>query len=241
MSKRLSRAERHEQVTRLKQAGLTFKEIANYLGLAKSTVTSAYYDPTGEKDWQRRHNHHGNCLDCGAETHNGGGRVPPKRCRRCQLERQTTMEFREINAATRPRRRKYSDEQIAETLRSVATDGVLSLPEYEAAYAAAPRGSMASVPLLVMRYGSWTEALAHAGLETRSGRRGPYKGRLTRDGAVCAVCDCADEIGKVPTYAEYQEWARGTGSPSAMIVRLRCGSWWAAVEACRDQMPELAA
>jgi hypothetical protein len=79
----MTRVERHAQIKRLKDAGLTFDEIAAGLGIARSTATDAYYDPTGEKARARKAKNNGRCVDCGVETKNSGGKIPPARCRPC--------------------------------------------------------------------------------------------------------------------------------------------------------------
>lgn len=79
----MKRSERHAQIVALKQTGLTFKQIAAHLSLAQSTVTEAYYDPTGNKTRIRKARNNGTCVDCGAETKDSGAKVPPERCVKC--------------------------------------------------------------------------------------------------------------------------------------------------------------
>jgi transposase len=79
----MTRTERHAQIKALKEQGLTFRQIAGRLGLGLSTVTDAYYDPSGEKVRARKARNNGTCIDCGAPTKDSGAKVPPKRCREC--------------------------------------------------------------------------------------------------------------------------------------------------------------
>lgn len=79
----MTRAERHEQVTALKRSGMTFKEIAAHLGVSFSTVTSAYYDPEGVKDRERKQRRSRPCVDCGKTVTNSGSE-PPERCIACR-------------------------------------------------------------------------------------------------------------------------------------------------------------
>ena len=93
----MSRAERYAQIVALKQT-MTFREIAAHLGLAMSTITDVYYDPSGDGARKRKRRRHGTCADCGADTFNGGSE-PPKRCQTCQLGPLTARIADEARAA----------------------------------------------------------------------------------------------------------------------------------------------
>lgn len=88
---RMPRAERHAQVVAMKERGMTFKQIAAELGLSRSAVTDAYYDPAGEKARARKAARNGTCRDCGAPTKNSGAVIPPERCRACAGAHQRAM------------------------------------------------------------------------------------------------------------------------------------------------------
>lgn len=202
--------------------GLTFKEIADRLGIALTTAHDYYADPTGEKADERRSKLHGVCRDCGAETR-GGSKTAPERCAPCNSKWQRTLEGRRLRRSNTTL--KWSDEDIFAAIRSVAVDGIATCTAYKEAYARAPRGSMPSMPLINVRFGLWSNAVAAAGLTTRHAG-GAYSTRLTTEGAMLAVEECAHELGSAPTVAQYEEWARRTGAPSATLIRIRCGRPW---------------
>lgn len=77
------------RVVRLLRAGLNGIEIAERLGLARSTVYQHLVDPLHVKADERRHRHRGTCQDCGGPTFNGGSTKHPlpKRCDSCERSR----------------------------------------------------------------------------------------------------------------------------------------------------------
>lgn len=81
----MKRAERHAQVVALKESGMTFNQIAAHLGIARSTATSAYYDPTGDQERARKASYSRPCIDCGTPLNGSWGNSPraPKRCAAC--------------------------------------------------------------------------------------------------------------------------------------------------------------
>jgi hypothetical protein len=217
---RMRRAERAEQVKRLKDAGLTFKEIADYLGVARSTVTSAYYDPSGAAERARKERHHGTCQDCGARTtYVTGGSA--KRCSDCRHQYEKRPDVRLLHR--NGNKRTWSDAQILNAIRNVAVNGTLTVKSYDEARSADP-GSMPSVPLIISRFGKWNAAVDRAGCQPAHRPR-PYSGALTRDGALLAVEDCAAEFGRPPSLTEYEQWAKQAGAPCATRVRQLLGGW----------------
>lgn len=94
---------------------------------------------------------------------------------------------------------------------------------------------MPSIPTIVNRFGGWDKAVCLAGCRTRSGAI-HRADRTPREGCVIAVADCAADLGHTPSYSEYDRWARERGAPSAQLVRIRCGSWFAAAEECDSLM-----
>lgn len=224
---RMPRPQRHAQVVALKESGLTFNEIAAQLGLAKSTVTSAYYDATGEGARERRHRADGECVDCGATTHSGGA-VPPERCRDCAPLR---IDWRK--RAARPRGYVFSDETIFEALRSVAVDGNLSTNAYLVAYHRNP--SLPSMPTIIARFGKWNEAKRRAGLPTREhpAKHFAWSPEECRD----IVLALADELADIPTYTTYCAWrADKPEYPCGSIVRRRLGGWAGVLVICEDHL-----
>jgi hypothetical protein len=176
----MTRLERHEQIKALKAEGLTLKQIAPMLGLAYSTVWATYNDPIGDKDRIRKAKRSRPCVGCGKRVTNSGSE-PPMRCRKCEVKRQGTVEARRELAEVFTGSVRWTDEQLLDALRSAAVDGGLSVNAYKAAYAQAPSGSLPSAPLVVMRFGTWNDAVEAAGLARGKANRA-YE-RITRPGA----------------------------------------------------------
>lgn len=225
----MTRAERHTQVCALKECGLTFDQIAARLGLAKSTVTDAYYDPTGEKARARKRRRFGHCVDCGVKVYNSGSE-PHKRCIHCSTAHTKRLDRR--RAAARRSRRKgrvWSDEAIVNLLRSVGDNGVLTIAAYEDYRREMPKGTMPSTATITNRFGSWNDAMTAAGHPRM--RRGPYNGTLSRAGCLLAMEDCAAALGRVPSYRDYEKWARANSAPSGIRIKQVWGGWMVATEA----------
>jgi hypothetical protein len=83
----------------------------------------------------------------------------------------------------------------------------------------------------VNRFGSWRGALLEAGLPTKP--RGRYSGnrKFSEEDCIQALRDAAKTLGKVPTAAEYNAFARSSKGalPSQMTLRKRCGTWYQAL------------
>ena len=73
---RYTRGERVAQIEGLERRGLSAREIAEQLGLARSTVGIYRADPDGERQQQPRQHYPGTCANCGRPTSGSGG---PKR------------------------------------------------------------------------------------------------------------------------------------------------------------------
>lgn len=187
----MTRAERHAQVKALKETGLTFNEIAAHLGLAKSTVTSAYYDPTGATARARKAHYSRPCIDCGAPLSgcNGHGPNAPLRCVACAHIEATVWTRETVIAAVR----QWADEHGG--IPPVATDWNTSL----AVSVGRPPRSLdyPAVPTVQRVFGSWHAAIIAAGFDAFTvghyGRAGEYPEivaetvRLYRSGLSCAA------------------------------------------------------
>lgn len=230
----MTRLERHEQIKALRAEGLTFKEIAARLGIAYSTVWATYNDPTGDKDRIRKAKRSRPCVGCGKRVTNSGSE-PPMRCRKCEHKRVGTLEHRREMAVVNTGRTRWTDEQLLDALRSVAVDGGVTVNAYKAAYARAKRGSLPSTALFTHRFGTWNTALEAAGLERGKANR-TYE-QVTAAGCLMALEDCMIDTGHVPTYREYEEWAKRNGAPSGTLLRIRCGGFMAAVDELLAQQP----
>lgn len=235
----MTRAERYRQFKELRDQGLVYREIADITGTSTSTVCDVLLDPSGEQAQQRKMKRSRPCKDCGQALYNSGSE-PGERCQKCQHDYQKTMEGRQAYLkGAQPNRRRWSDFAILEALRSIATDGHLTIDEYRAAYATRDH-PMPSEQIAIHRFGGWNNARRAAGLIVDNERPSKYAGSLTQQGAILAVQDCADELGRPPTYNEYMEWARRCGCPSGTSVRNLCGTWTYAIQAAFPEPDELA-
>lgn len=230
----MDRAKRYELIVALRDQGKTFRQIAEIMGVALSTVTSVYYDPSGEKERARKARYGGVCADCGTSTSYTSGGVAT-RCRDCQAIRAGSLELRHAQAATVRGRVRWTDEEIFDAIRSIARDGVANKTAYDEASSNGRRGRMPSYPTVVSRFGSWRNAVHKAGLRIADeSRPETYRSRVTGDGLLCCLEDCAAELGYWPSARAYAKWAPGRGF-SCALIRIRFGSWMDAIERARER------
>jgi predicted transcriptional regulator len=79
-----TRLEKAAEARRLRDEGLKQREIADCMGVARSTVNSWLVDPDGSMLKARKHSYRGECEECGSTT--TGSRGPskaPKLCANC--------------------------------------------------------------------------------------------------------------------------------------------------------------
>lgn len=79
----MTRAERYDQIKPLRDAGLTWREIGERLGIALQTAQQVYTDPTGEQAAARKAQYSRPCTKCGAPTNPGGKQETGGRCKNC--------------------------------------------------------------------------------------------------------------------------------------------------------------
>lgn len=231
----MPRARRYEVIMALRAQDKTFREISDLMGVAVSTITNVYYDPTGEQARARKAQYAGSCVDCGSPTsYTTGG--PATRCRACARVYQASFEARQQQARTNRGRVKWTDEQILDAIRSIAVDGIATTTAYDRVEGNGRKGQMPTRCTIVWRFGSWRKAVHAAGLRTRNEHQPTvYKNRTSDEGLLCAIEDCAAELGCWPGAAAYDEWARDGRAVSGAIIRQRFGGWMAAIEAVRDR------
>jgi hypothetical protein len=231
------REQLYPEIKRLREAeGLMWREIGERLGISLKTACEYYHDPTGAKTAARKARNNGTCIDCGAETRDGGSKIAPDRCRDCAKEHQKTLEYRLAHKGGN--KRTWTDDALLDALRSAAIRGRLTVAMYEAALANAPDGAMPSRSTILNRFGTWARAHDAAGLLSR--HHNTSHG-ITREGCLLAVMDCAADLGRIPTLRDYEKWARDGRGPSGTLVRVRFGSWRAVMDECIAQrVPEAA-
>jgi hypothetical protein len=117
----------------------------------------------------------------------------------------------------------WTDEQLLDSLRHVARAyGRCTTETYLASYST---GTVKPSPRTFrMRFGSWANALDLAGLPTVHPAR--YSNRFSEEMLWQNVRACADEVGRVPSVAQYGAWARlRPERPCVALVRERLGGW----------------
>lgn len=115
-------------------------------------------------------------------------------------------------------------EQIREAYRVLGpTMGALDYDAYAKAH-----GWTGGFLTIHTRFGKWSRACALAGVSVQMKRRsrGNYKNFIDRATCLAAVREVRDLFGFIPSYAEYERYARLTRRmPCGTTVRKRCGGW----------------
>ena len=153
--------ERADEIEELAARGVRSDEIAEKLGLARSTVNKYRRDPEGERERARRERYRGRCRGCGRPTRgsDGPGRGP-EWCPECAPVR----------------RRRWSDAQTLEAIRDWTrlTGGPPTVYDWSPAHAPAghrgaarylaERGRWPNATSLARRFGSLRAAIDKAGV-----------------------------------------------------------------------------
>lgn len=185
-------------------------------------------------------------IDVGSGTRCGTCQLavagPDARAERVQLAAR-------INRGSGRGRLRYTDEDLVAEIRRFAEEvnggETPSVKEWERFGPAVGAPAAATV---VNRFGTWSTAMAAAGLAPNRGTGPGHARRFAREDAVAALRACADERGRLPSYQEYERWQaanrpqRGKGGhgayPSGATVRyLLGGSWGRALEELVSQRP----
>lgn len=125
----------------------------------------------------------------------------------------------------------YTDRQLLAALRRHALgDRTLSRAQYEQR-----RGDTGpSTPLYDRRFGTWNEALTRAGLEptVQAPQLQGVSTKWTDQDMLDSIRRCLEVTGKT-TINAYEDWRRSLPKddpvPGASVIRLRMGSWSAAI------------
>jgi hypothetical protein len=137
-----TRKQQAEAIEALAARGLGSEEIADRLGLARSTVNKYRRDPDGERERARRERYRGRCRGCGRPTRgsDGPGRAP-EWCPDCAPAR----------------RRRWSDAQMLEAIREWTRLTGAPPTLYDWSPAHAPTGHAGAARYLAERDG-WPNA-----------------------------------------------------------------------------------
>lgn len=162
---RRTRKQQADRIEALAGRGLGSEEIADRLGLARSTVNKYRHDPDGERERARRERYRGRCRRCGRPTRgsDGPGRHP-EWCPECAPLR----------------RRRWSDERLLKAIRDWTrlTGAPPTLYDWSPAHAPgghrgaerylAERGRWPNASSVARRFGSLRAAVQAGGMLTCS-------------------------------------------------------------------------
>jgi hypothetical protein len=139
---RPTRRQQAERIETLIRQGLGSEEIAERLGLARSTVNKYRRDPEGERERERRERYRGRCRRCGRPTRgsDGPGRAP-EWCPECAPLQ----------------RRRWSDDAMLEAVRDWTRLTGAPPTVYDWSPAHAPAGHAGTARYLAER-GRWPNA-----------------------------------------------------------------------------------
>jgi hypothetical protein len=163
-----TRKQQAEAIEALAARGLGSEEIAEKLGLARSTVNKYRRDPDGKQERARRERYRGRCRGCGRPTRgsDGPGRAP-EWCPECAPLR----------------RRRWSDAEMLEAIRAWTrlSGAAPTLSDWSPTHAAAghpgaarylaERGRWPSASSVARRFGSLRAAVEAAGVAGTPKRR----------------------------------------------------------------------
>jgi AraC-like DNA-binding protein len=147
------RADLYPEIRRLREDdGLKWREIAQRLGLALTTVHAYYNDPTGEIARARKASYGGTCAMCGGRTNGNSGRgQAPSRCGRCI---------------------RWTPDAILDAIRDWADDhGGVPPREEDTAPGGAGYARLPGSKAVAKRFGSWNAGLLAAGYGLHMDRR----------------------------------------------------------------------
>jgi Homing endonuclease associated repeat len=217
-TQRIPRVKRAREIAHLRDAqGLSFREIARRLGLAVSTAQIYYADPSGDRQRRRRKDYRGTCRSCGRQTSGAQGpRKAPAYCAECARRRRRTWSEQEIVAAVRD---WYAIIGTPPTVPDWSPAHAPAGHEGASRYRSEP-GRWPSAALVARRFGSFPDAVRHAGLEPAP--PAPRR-RWTEERIVAAIKSWVNRTGAPPTRTQ---WSRaGRGHPAASTVYRVIGLW----------------
>lgn len=238
----MTRLEKAHEAQRLRDTGLSVREVAERMGAKHKTVWSWLTDPDGSKLDARKRSYAGTCIDCGRPTNgNAGPGKAPERCQPCRhIFERTDLAHRLAQGSSDLH---YTDERCFAAVRRVvaAHGGPVSKQRYDEFR----RADEPSGVLLFHRFDTWWNLCDLAGVGHVNGVRRRYH-RMTADDCVVAFGRVASALGHPPTIREYTAYRREHPElrlPSEPTIRMRAEGWKPLIEAwqARDAEPLKAA
>jgi hypothetical protein len=218
--------------------GLANREIATRLGLSAERIRQLLLtyrvDPRPASERRYRAAVRGREQEVLAAYQRLGDEAPVARelgLRESHIRRLISVELPESRALRRRervRRERYTDEDLRNALRKAARQSPSPLG-YHAyrKWAKAQRGDGRHCPsaqTVLLRLGTWREALAAAGLPVPAG--GGRSATYGRSDALAALALAWSELGRAPTIRGYEAWRAGRCDlPSPVTVRRLAPSW----------------
>lgn len=233
MAPPVPRAERLRQIEAGRAAGLTYRQIADVLGISFSAVSNVINDPDGSKQRARRDSYAGECVDCGGETRSNGTKRPSERCPACAQAASVKWTHEAILAAFRDFADRYGRApRVYDLLPALARQamGKIKSPERKQLHQEAidrfyTDACWPSAATVLEVFGSFGAALQAAGMPTN-----PRSPRWSPELIIRHIRDWADSHDGQPPRPI--DWKRAHADwPSSSIVAYHFDSFAAAVEA----------
>lgn len=121
----------------------------------------------------------------------------------------------------------WTKDQILASIKYAAA--VIGEPLSRNAYQShAPDYNMPAHYTIERHFGSWHEACKQAGVQTYD-KRATRSWSISQEDCATAIRQCAEKLGRVPSYSAYDSWAKSNDAPSGSTVRNKFGSWKYAV------------
>lgn len=238
---------------RLYEMGWTLEEVGSAYGLTSTRVRQLFLDagfPTRDRSQTvgiRRHEEEVTKARAMADAYRRSGDMKAVARRfGVSMVRARELVFPLVPDAWRHRTRnlgtRWSDEEVLWCLRQAAQEVDEPLKGLEFTALARGRTFDDGRPWprhrsIADRFGSWTGALRRAGVPAgHSTGLGGSRLRFTRRDCVEAIRSCSRDLGGVPTWGRYVEWAKaheGT-APSFAVIHKRLGSWREALRAALE-------
>jgi hypothetical protein len=128
---------------------------------------------------------------------------------------------------------RVSNDELLDFIRQAAAQLGEPLTAKDYSTLAASRG-WPSHQTVFLRFDRWAVACRAAGVGVARANGAHRVDRFSTESCLAAVRALANEIGWIPTYKQYERWARTTTwAPGGCTVRKRLGSWRNVITALR--------
>ncbi len=117
----------------------------------------------------------------------------------------------------------YDQDFLKKCLREAAKvcGEPLTIPAYRQE---APKQEWPADLTITKAFGNWENACKAAGVKSNASQ-GPRRGAYTEEDCLIALRICKAEMGEIPSYEKYCDWAKINRRPSGATVRVKVGPW----------------